>query len=126
MSSRPLLKPQSVFTNVVLSANRTSLVTNINMISIFSYTVFWTGTPTGEFTVEVSNDYVPSPEGVLVAPANAGHWVAIPLDTDVLAVGDDGSAFIDVATIGAAWARLLYTRTSGTGTVNATITGKVS
>lgn len=107
-----------------MAASLTSLVTNVNIFSVCSYTVSWTGTPTGTFTVEVSNDYEPSPAGVLNKPANAGTWVPLTLSATVSAVGSDGSAFIDIDIMGAAWMRLKYMRVSGTGTVSATIAGK--
>lgn len=124
MSSRQLLKPQSVVTNGDLSDDLVSLITNINMISILSYTLNWTGTPTGTFNVEACNDYVPSPAGVLDDPINAGTWVPLTLSTTVSAVGSDGSAFIDIDTMGSAWVRLTYTSGSGVGVLNATIAGK--
>ncbi len=124
MSSRPLLKPQAVLTAQSMAASFTSLITNVNMISILSYTLAWTGTPTGTFTVEVSNDYVPTQHGVLDPAANTGTWVALVLSVTVAATGADGSAFIDVDTMGAAWVRLKYTRDSGTGAATATIAGK--
>mgnify|MGYP000101883020 CR=1 FL=1 len=124
MSSRPLLKPQSVVTNGNMATSLTSLATNINMVSILSYTIVWTGSPTGTFSVQVSNDYIPNPLGVQDAPVNAGTWVALSLSTTVAPAGSGSSAFIDIDTCGAAWIRLVYTRSSGTGTLNATIAGK--
>lgn len=124
MSSRPLLRPQKVIINGDMSSDVTSLVTNINMISCIGYTISWTGTPTGTFSVEVSQDYV-APVGVQDEPLNAGTWVAVNLSVPVVASGTPDTAFIDVDITGAAYVRLKYTRTSGTGTLNATIAGKV-
>lgn len=107
-----------------MSSDVTSLVTNINMISCIGYTISWTGTPTGTFSVEVSQDYV-APVGVQDEPLNAGTWVAVNLSVPVVASGTPDTAFIDVDITGAAYVRLKYTRTSGTGTLNATIAGKV-
>jgi len=124
MSSRPLLRPQKVIVNGDMSSSVTSLVTNINMISCVGYTVAWTGTPTGTFSVEVSQDYV-APVGVQDEPLNAGTWVPLTLSVPVLAAGTADTAFIDVDVTGAAYVRLVYTATSGSGTLNATIAGKV-
>lgn len=124
MSSRPLLKPQLVITNGDMSADLTSLATNINMISLLSYTLVWTGTPAGTFAVSVSNDYIPNPNGVNDLPANAGTWVPLTLSSIVSAQGDDGSAHIDIDTIAAAWIRLTYAASTGAGVLNATIAGK--
>ena len=94
------------------------------MISCVGYTVAWTGTPTGTFSVEVSQDYV-APVGVQDEPLNAGTWVPLTLSVPVLAAGTADTAFIDVDVTGAAYVRLVYTATSGSGTLNATIAGKV-
>ena len=124
MSSRPLLRPQKVVTNQSMASNVTSLVTNINMMGCVSYNISWTGTPTGTFSVQVCNDYV-QPVGVQDHPLTSGTWVDIPLSSVVTAAGVADTAFIDVDVIGAAYIRLVYTRFAGTGTLNATLAGKV-
>lgn len=124
MSQQPQLKPQKVITNASMGASIVSLITNVNLFSIFSYNLSWTGTPTGTFSVEVCNDYEPSPAGVLQSPAVAGNWVPLTLSTPVVAAGSADTAFIDIDITGAAWVRLKYTRSSGTGTLNATLAGK--
>lgn len=124
MSSRPLLRPQQVITNGDMSSDVTSLVTNINMISCVGYTISWTGTPTGTFSVEVSQDYI-QPVGVQPDQLNSGTWVPVTLSTSVAATGGADTAFIDIDVTGAAYVRLKYTRVSGTGTLNATLAGKV-
>lgn len=123
MSSRPFLKPHKVVNAVSMAADVTSDVTIIQMIPYVSFTVVWTGTPTGTFSVEVSNDY--SAGGINGAPANSGTWVALTLSTSVAAAGSADSAFIDIDGVAAYAIRLKYTRSSSTGTLNATIAGKV-
>ena len=125
MSSRPVLKPQLVFNNTTLAATISSLITNINMIPIVSYTVVWTGSPTGTLVVQVCNDYVPSPGGVLIPPVNAGSWKTLTTPSSVSLGGAGGSTFLDVPVTAAAWIKLLYTSSSGTGNINATLAGKV-
>jgi len=107
-----------------MSANVTSLITNINMISCVGYTLSWTGTPTGTFSVEVSQDYI-QPVGVQPEQLDSGTWVPVTLSNPVVAAGVADTAFIDIDVTGAAYIRLKYTRTSGTGTLNATMAGKV-
>jgi hypothetical protein len=128
MSSRPLLKPQQVMTNAVANQNRTSLVTNINMISMVSYTVFWEANVTGTFSVQVCNDYV-APVGVQNYDLDNGHWVALTLTTPVTATGTADSALIDIVLTAPAYIRLVFTDTSGgtgSGTINSWLSGKVS
>jgi len=78
MSSRPLLKPQQVLTDVVANQNRIGLVTNINMVSMVSYNVYWGASTTGTFSVQVCNDYV-APVGVQNYDLDSGHWVPLTL-----------------------------------------------
>jgi len=127
MSSRPLLKPQKVVVGQASNADFTSLVTNVNMISLVSYNVKWEAGVTGSFTVEGCNDYV-TPVGVQNYQVDTGSWVAIPLASPVTASGTANSALINIQMNGSAYVRLKFTDTSGgtnTGKVNATISGKV-
>lgn len=124
MSSRPLLKPQVVLDNALLTADKFSIPTNVNMISICSYTISWTGTPTGSFVVEVSNDFIPNPPGVIPKDPQSGTWVALPLSSPITVAGAAGSAFADIDIMGAAWIRLHYVFGSSTGHATATIAGK--
>lgn len=115
-------------TDVVADQNRTSLVTNINMVSMVSYTVFWENGVTGDFSVEVCNDYV-APIGVQNYDLDNGHWVPLTLSTPVSAAGTADSALIDVVLTASCYVRLVFTDTSGgmgTGTINAWLAGKVA
>lgn len=124
MSSRPELKAFPVITAASMGADVISPPSNINQITYVGYTVSWTGTPTGSFSVEVCNDAVYLPNGQYVA--GTGTWVALTLSSSVSASGSAGSAFIDIDGVSAAFIRLHYTRSSGTGTLNATVAGKCS
>lgn len=136
MSSRPLLRPQKVVNAVSLNASAHSLVSAINMISSFGYTLAWGAGASGDFSVEVSNDFVPTPPGVQPTDPANGTWVAVPLVILLAGVltpvdhisttGSVGSAYLDIDGISAAYARLTYTKTSGSGgTFTVTIAGKV-
>lgn len=128
MSSRPLLKPQQVMTDAVANQNRTSLVTNINMVSMISYNVYWAASVTGTFSVEVCNDYV-APVGVQNYDLDSGHWVPLTLSTPVSAAGTADSALIDVVLTASCYVRLVFTDTSGgtgSGVINAWLSGKVA
>lgn len=100
-----------------------SLITDIQGMDDVGYQVNFTGTPTGTFSIEISMDYQPgtSPNS---APANAGNWITLPLSTPVVASGSGDVAYIDLALLSAPYIRLKYTRTSGTGTLNAFVVGK--
>ncbi len=124
MSSRPMLSPNSVITNGDMSGNLTSKVTIIQNMSELSYDISWTGSsPVGVASVQVSNTYTQNADGSV---RNAGNWNTIPLDNSTNISGNSGNGFIDIDSIGAFAVRLVYTFGSGTGTMNAVITGKVS
>lgn len=125
MSSRPLLRPQLVANAISMDATASSIPSNINMLSAASYTLSWENGAHGDFTVEVSNDYVPDPSGVIPQEPADGTWVALPLSNAVSTTGTAGTAFIDVVGTSAAWIRLTFTNTSNTGgTWTATLAGK--
>jgi len=84
--------------------------TNILHMDRVGYQIsFTTSDAIGTFSVEVSNDDT--------------VWVALTLSAAVTAASSDDDAFIDVETA-AKFVRLVYTRSSGTGTLQAHITGK--
>lgn len=121
MSSRPILKPFKIFDGVSLGGNATSDVTIIQSFAYVGFTIAWTGTPAGTFAVQVSNDYSIDPSGEV---KDAGTWTALTLSSTPTAAGSSGNDYVDIQGISSYAIRLVYTRTSGTGTVNATICGK--
>jgi hypothetical protein len=126
MSTRQRLAPQKVIINQPMTADVFSLVTNVNEISMISYSIVWTGVPVGTFKVEVCNDYIPPAPGILVSDPNTGSWVPLALSSPIAAVGSADTAFIDIVLTSPAWIRLHYIFTSGTGNLNAVLAGKVS
>lgn len=127
MASLPFIKPKQVITNGDMSqANVYSSVTSLQQMGACSYTASWTGAPVGTFNVLVCNDYVyndqsgtPDPH-----PENHGTWSAVTLSASVIATGAPGGANINVPFRGHAWVMLQYVKTSGTGTLQATVAGK--
>lgn len=124
MASRPILPPMQVMTNADMSlASSVSLVTVIQNISMLSYEVEWSGaTPIGVMDVQVSNDYSQNADGTV---RNPGTWTSIPSLSSAV-TGNTGTGFFDIVQTGAYAIRLQYTRTSGTGAMQAFINGKVS
>lgn len=131
MSSRTTLRPYSVITNGAMVGDITSLVTILQSITGVSYQLSWSGsTPVGAASVQVSNDYALNADGQTVR--NAGTWTTLEINvngtpaTSAPITGNTGSGFIDVEKTIAYAIRLVYTHTSGTGSLQATINGKVS
>lgn len=122
MATRPDFGPTPVITSASMGASVTSAVTFKHQIPAVNYSFQWTGSPTGTFTVQISNDYAQYPDGSV---KTAGNWVTLPLTpSNPTASGSGDIASVDVVT-SANSIRLVYTRSSGSGTLNAIITGAV-
>lgn len=124
MASRPLLPPFSVLTNGNMAGSLASAVTILQHLSMLSYDISWAGTsPVGVITVQVSNSYSLNVDGSV---KNAGNWTTLTLSSTTNVSGNTGNGFIDIdATAGYA-CRLVYTRTSGTGSLNVLVNGRVT
>lgn len=122
MSGRPFVPQTKVITNESMGASVTSEPTILNQMSGAGYDVSWTGTPTGTFSVEISNTIKLGNDRSIVEP---GNWTAVTLSAPITASGSADNAFINLAGLQAYAVRLKYTRTSGTGTLNAVICAKV-
>lgn len=136
MSTRSNLRPQPVIgtgsspaVSGSMAASITSNVTILQSLTLGAYSYSWSGTtPVGAISVEISNDYKADGNHVI----NAGTWVAIYFTLNGSAVvnsapltGNTGQGVIEWST-GAYAIRTIYTRTSGTGTLQSVINGKVA
>ncbi len=95
----------------------TSEITEIRGFDNISYEADFTGTPTGTFSVQVSNSYDP------ITNPNA-VFVILPLSPTPVASGSSGVVGIDINQSGFKWIKLVYTNASGSGTLNAYVSGK--
>lgn len=116
-----LLKFQTITAGNMASATLTSAVTNIQWLDNIGYQFNFSGSPVGTFAIQVSADYAQDDSGNVT---NAGNWIAVSLPTPAVASGSAGSLYIDLNQLSAPWIRAVYTKTSGTGTLNAFITAK--
>lgn len=117
-----LLKFQTVTNGSMAAASITSAVTNIQFMDNIGIQFNFTGTPTGTFQVQVSADYAQDEFGNVT---NAGNWIPIVLNPAPVASGAAAQIYIDINQLSAPWIREVYTKTSGTGTLQAFITGKM-
>lgn len=83
-----------------------------------------TGTPSGTIAVQVSYNYNPS------YPLNAGTWVTVGLNSStpmsqVITSGSPTPIVFDMPTLSAPWMQIVYTASSGSGTISAVVTGKM-
>lgn len=121
MSSRPQFNPYPVMSAASMGADIISSVTIVQKLSMISYSATWSGSsPVGTLAVEISNDYSKNAQGVV---SNAGNWTVL---TSSAVSGNSGTIFFDVVQTAGFAIRLHYTRTSGSGSITATINAKVA
>lgn len=116
-----LLLPVHVITNGSMAGNITSAVVEIKNQDNIGIQMIWTGAPVGTFAVQVSMTFQEDSFGNVTNP---GTWTSIPLTPAITAAGSGDNAYIDLNQLSAPYVRVVYTRTSGTGTLNAFIDGK--
>lgn len=105
-----------------MSSSITSAVTILAQKSGAGYDIAWSGTPTGTFSVQISNTYSINAKGAVL---NAGSWTPVTLSTSIAAAGSPDNAFINLAGLECYAVKLVYTVGSSTGVLNATICSKV-
>ena len=126
---RPLITPNLNKPLINAHAMTTSFngpATIINRLPGISYDIAWTGTPTGTFSVEVSNTFALNTDGSV---ANAGNWTVLPSSAFVGTIpvpsGSAGNGFLDIVGTEAYAIRLIYTAASGSGTLTVLASAKV-
>lgn len=109
-----------------MASNINGPVTIIQRLPGISYDIQWTGTPTGTFTVQVSNSYFTDPDGNVLGTPN---WTNLPTAffTGIYPVpsGSPSAGFLDVVGTEAYAVRLIYNRTGGTGNLTVYAAAKV-
>lgn len=115
------------------AASITGTVTCIQWLDDIGLQFNWAGAPVGTIAIQVSADYAQdnmSPPNV----TNAGNWINLTLTywngsafvTDTSIPTSVGSpVYVDLALLSAPWIRVQYTKTSGSGTLQAYITAKM-
>ncbi len=117
-----LLKFQTITAGDMSLASITSQVTNIQFLDNIGVQLNFTGSPVGTFAVQISADHAQDAEGNVTV---AGNWIALTLSPAPVASGSSNSIYIDMQQLSAPWIRVVYTKTSGTGTLNAFICAKM-
>jgi hypothetical protein len=103
-----------------LALTRTSAVTNIQrMDSVGIQVDIASADAVGTLSVQVSADYDQDAQGNVLA---AGSW--IELTSQAIAAGQPSATYFNLPNLSAPWIRLVWTYTSGTGTITAAVTAK--
>lgn len=120
-STKNVLSPHQIVTSGDMSGNITSDPTNIQFLDNVSMQLNFTGTPTGTFTVQGSLDYQQTSP---FAKAAIGNWIDLTLSPSPAATGSASQILLDLNQLSFPWIRVKYTRSSGSGTLNAYISAK--
>jgi len=112
---KPLITATSMGASITSNAVRTLFQDNIG------FQLVWTGTPTGSFDVQISMDHEEDSFGTVLT---AGTWTSLTLSPTISAAGAADNAYIDLNQLSCPFVRVVYTRSSGTGTLNAYVTAK--
>jgi hypothetical protein len=104
-------------------ATVTSTITSIEFLDNIGIQVnILTGTASGSFDVQISGDHREVNGNVTVA----GNWISLGSSyTATVTSGSPANIYFDLNQLSAPYVRLLYTKSSGTGTFDAFVVGKM-
>ena len=110
MSRKHVLKPYKVVNAGGMSGNITSSPTNVSQLDKVDYSIEWAGAaPVGQITVERSLD--------------GTSWKTLDISPTIDVSGNTGSHIIHLFKGSIEWLRVVYTKTSGTGSMDIHING---
>lgn len=122
MSRKSVLKKYQIISAGDMSqASITSAVTTIDLLDDIAIQLNFTGAPIGTFQVQISTDYAQDTFGNVTV---AGNWIPYPLAPAPVAAGSANQIMVYLELVPPSYIRTVYTKTSGTGTLNAFISGK--
>lgn len=101
--------PFHIVIDASMAASVTSVAQDLSFYLVFSFQAIYTGSPVGALTLEASND-------------GGTTWTTIADSSS--AVSGASNTMWTVENVGYKAVRLVYTRTSGTGTLNVWYFGK--
>lgn len=103
-------------------ASVTSDVIDLENVIYLAIQAVWTGTPTGTIKLEASCDLGRGNPGNLDG-TGVTNWTDVPSAT-LSPAGSASSGFIELKESGFKWARLVYTRSGGSGSLTARFNAK--
>lgn len=108
-------------------ATVTSTVSNIQFMDNIGIQVnILSGSPTGTFDVQISADHKEINQGGVPVVSVPGNWVSIGSAYQAtITAGSPSNVYFDLNQLSAPYVRLLWTKTSGTGTFESYIVGKM-
>lgn len=132
MSTRPQIKPYIAINAQSMASNITqSQPTIISNLTLISYTFSWSGSsPVGTIAIQACNDAQFDGKGNYIS--GTGSWESLPLNlngtvvTTIPVSGNTGNGVVDIDANGLYAIQAVYTASTGTGTLNATLVAKVA
>lgn len=104
------------------TASITSLASKIEFMDNIGVQLSWTGSPVGNFQIQVSVNHNQDINGNVIT---AGTWVPLLFSGVANIASSVGSPiYIDLNQMSAPWIRVVYTKSSGSGTLTGHICGK--
>ena len=132
MSRKNILKQFKIVDAGDMSqASITSAVTCIQFLDNVGIQLNFSGAPVGDFEIQVSADYEQNPNGSVI---NAGNWAPLALsylsggsfvDSFDIPTSVGSPIYLDLNQLSAPFIRIVYTKTSGSGSLDAFITAKM-
>lgn len=121
MAYDSLIKDQIITSGDMSQASITSEVVPITLGDNVGIQLNFTGTPEGTFEVQVSIDHMQDMNGNVSV---AGNWIPLTFSSVPSATGSADEIYLDMNQLSAPWLRVVYTRSAGSGTLNAFVTYK--
>lgn len=120
MTRRNVIQSCHAVTNGNMSTQIISSVINVMFLDNFLIQANATGSPNGEYKVEFSSDYVQDAGGGVINP---GTWVQCTLNPQAI-ITAASNVIIDFNQSPAAYMRVKWVPSGGTGTLNIYVTAK--
>ena len=104
------------------TASCTSIGTDINQLQSYAIQASFSGSPVGTLKLQISTDQVQVGTGTNDPAVNVVNWSDYTGSSYSLSAS--GNYMWNVFPAGYRWVRMVYTKTSGTGSLSATFDGK--
>lgn len=117
--------PFQIVSNASMAAGFTSSAIDLQQVWIYSIQANWSGPTVGEFKLQISNDLTPlfpAQDVPYFAPVNWSNYSGSA--SSATAVAGSSNFMWNVVYNGYRWVRLVYTSSSGGGTLNAFVCTK--
>ena len=120
MANRNNLGPVKIISAGSMGGDITGPATNIQFIDNIAIQLNWTGNAVGDFKIQGSSDH----QEVNGVVTNEGNWVDISLSPAPAAAGSTDQILINMTQLAFPFIRVFFDRSSGTGSLDAWISGK--